>query len=135
MGISLKVPPNFVSPKPTTQKALRVLVNSNCSNQLLSSETDYDYFPQIEETLQAVLDGPVHVLSRLFTRKGHNIGKSINYGQFTYHTKRINVKFIFLDFVTLFRVDKTPELINPVWEVFNRKRFVEDINIQEGHRL
>jgi hypothetical protein len=45
------------------------------------------------------------------------------------------VKFIFLDFVTLFRVDKTPELINPVWEVFNRKRFVEDINIQEGNRL
>ena len=111
MGISLKVPPNFVSPKPTTQKALRVLVNSNCSNQMLSSETDYDYFPQIEETLQAVLDGPVHVLSRLFTRKGHNIGKSINYGQFTYHTKRINVKFIFLDFATLLEWTRRPRTL------------------------
>lgn len=31
----------------------------------------------IEMALQAVLDGPVHVLSRLFTKKGHHIGKFI----------------------------------------------------------
>jgi len=31
----------------------------------------------IETALQAVLDGPVHVLSRLFTKKGHHIGKFV----------------------------------------------------------
>ena len=32
---------------------------------------------QIEMALQALLDGPVYVLSRLFTKKGHHIGKLI----------------------------------------------------------
>jgi hypothetical protein len=34
---------------------------------------------QIETALQVVLDGPVYVLSRLFTKKGHHIGKIIKF--------------------------------------------------------
>ena len=78
------------TPKLTTQHVLHH--SSDFSNAMPSFEASSirppsqvgqvvaEYiFSQIEETLQAVLDGPVHVLSRLFTRKGRNIGKSLNY--------------------------------------------------------
>jgi hypothetical protein len=83
-----EMPSSTTTPKLTTQHALHH--SSDFSNAMPSFEkasirlcsqdgqvVAEDFFSQIEETLQAVLDGPVHVLSRLFTKKGHNIGKSL----------------------------------------------------------